>query len=281
MTTLVLGARGMLGRALARQLPAALAWDREELDLTDAPAVRAAIGPGTDVVYNAAADTRVDLCESDPAHLLVNDEAVGTLASRCREAGALLVHVSTDYVFDGKGTRPYREDDPVSPVNAYGRGKLAGERRALASGAEVLVVRTSWLFGVGGPSFPDTILKLAASGRGELRVVDDQRGRPTFASDLARALRLLVARGARGLVHFANAGETTWFGLAREVLARGGFPDVSVVPVATDEFPRPAPRPAFSVLDTSRYERLAGEAPRPHLDALDDYLAERAGREPA
>ena len=276
MSELILGAGGMLARGLAASRPHATPLGVAELDVTDAAALARAIVPGVSVVWNAAADTRVDNCESDPGHLAVNDVAVGEIARLCREAGALLVHVSTDYVFDGRPGRPWREDDPVDPVNAYGRGKLGGERRALASGAEVLVVRTSWVFAPGGVNFVDTILGLAESGRDELRVVDDQRGRPTFAPDLARALVKLVGSGARGLVHFANSGETTWYGLAREVLARAGFGGVRVLPCTSDEFPRPAARPANSVLDTSRYEALAGEAPRHHLEALDEHLRLRA-----
>ena len=276
MTELILGAGGMLARGLARLRPEARSLGIDELDVTDSAALARAIVPGVSVVWNAAADTRVDLCETDPGHLAVNDAAVGEIARLCRAAGALLDHVSTDYVFDGRPGRAWREDDPVDPVNAYGRGKLGGERRALASGAEVLVVRTSWVFAPGGVNFVDTILGLAASGREELKVVDDQRGRPTFAPDLARALVKLVSVGARGLVHFANAGETTWYGLAREALARAGFSGVSVVPCASDEFQRPAARPANSVLDTSRYEARTGEAPRHHLEALDEHLRLRA-----
>lgn len=276
MNELILGAGGMLARGLAALRPRARALGIAELDVTDAAALARVIVPGVSVVWNAAADTRVDLCESDPGHLAVNDVAVGEVARLCRDAGALLVHVSTDYVFDGRPGRPWREDDPVDPVNAYGRGKLGGERRALASGAEVLVVRTSWVFAPGGVNFVDTILGLAESGREELKVVDDQRGRPTYAPDLARALVKLVGSGARGLVHFANAGETTWYGLAKEALARAGFAAVRVLPCASDEFPRPAARPANSVLDTSRYEEMTGEAPRHHLEALDEHLRIRA-----
>ncbi|MFN7986097.1 MAG: dTDP-4-dehydrorhamnose reductase [Thermoanaerobaculia bacterium] len=276
MGELILGAGGMLARGLARLRPGARALGVAELDVTDGAALARAIVPGVSVVWNAAADTRVDLAESDPSHLAVNDVAVGEIARLCRDAGALLVHVSTDYVFDGRPGRPWREDDPVAPLNAYGRGKLGGERRALASGAEVLVVRTSWVFAPGGVNFVDTMLGLAASGRTELKVVDDQRGRPTFAPDLARALVRLAEVGARGLVHFANAGETTWYGLAKEALARGGYPNVRLVPCATSEFPRPAARPANSVLDTTRYERLAGEAPRHFTEALDEHLRLRA-----
>ena len=276
MGELILGAGGMLARGLARLRPGARALGIAELDVTDGAALARAIVPGVSVVWKAAADTRVDLAESDPSHLAVNDVAVGEIARLCREAGALLVHVSTDYVFDGRAGRPWREDDPVAPVNAYGRGKLGGERRALASGAEVLVVRTSWVFAPGGVNFVDTMLGLAASGKTELKVVDDQRGRPTFAPDLARALVRLVEVGARGLVHFANAGETTWYGLAKEALARGGYPGVRLVPCATSEFPRPAARPANSVLDTTRYQGLAGEAPRHFVEALDEHLRLRA-----
>jgi dTDP-4-dehydrorhamnose reductase len=276
LSQLILGAGGMLARGLARLLPDARALGVAELDVTDSAALGRAIVPGVSVVWNAAADTRVDLCESDPGHLAVNDVAVGEMARLCREAGALLVHVSTDYVFDGRPGPAWREDDPVAPVNAYGRGKLGGERRALASGAEVLVVRTSWVFAPGGVNFVDTILGLAEQGREELKVVDDQRGRPTFAPDLAGALVKLVEARARGLVHFANSGETTWYGLAKEALARAGHGGVRLVPCATSEFPRPAARPANSVLDTSRYERLAGEAPRPFTEALDEHLRVRA-----
>ncbi|HYN42216.1 MAG TPA: dTDP-4-dehydrorhamnose reductase [Thermoanaerobaculia bacterium] len=272
MTELILGAGGMLARGLARERPGARALGIGDLDITDAAALARAVVPGVSVVWNAAADTRVDLAETDPSHLAVNDVAVGVLAGLCRDVGALLVHVSTDYVFDGCAGRAWREDDPVAPINAYGRGKLGGERRALASGAEVLIVRTSWVFAPGGVNFVDTMLGLAASGNTELKAVDDQRGRPTFAPDLARALVKLVSAGARGIVHFANAGETTWFGLAKEALARGGYPNVKLVPCATAEFPRPAARPANSILDTSLYEKLTGQAPRHFTAALDEHL---------
>lgn len=280
MTVVVLGAGGMLGRALVAELPGAKALPRAACDVTDPAAVAEAIPPGTRVVYNAAAYTKVDLAESDPAHLAVNDVAVGLLAERCREVDALFVHVSTDYVFDGRGTRPRRESDPVDPLNAYGRGKLAGEGRALASGARALVVRASWLFGVGGPSFPEAILRQAEAGSRELKVVADQTGRPTATTDLARALRLLAESDARGVVHFANAGETTWFDFAREVLAAAGFSDVLVRPCPSTEYPRPARRPAYSVLDTAHYERLVGEKPRSWREAVAAFVAQRGAAQP-
>src|SRR5664280_210959 len=149
----------MLGRALGREFPEAERFTRAALDITDGVALRGALAPDTRLVLNAAADTRVDAAETDPHHVVVNAVAVGALAALCRKLDATLVHVSTDYVFSGKGIRPYREDDPVDPVNAYGRAKLMGERRAFEEGDEVLVLRTSWVFGMGGVNFVDTILK--------------------------------------------------------------------------------------------------------------------------
>jgi len=265
----------MLGRALGREFPAAERFTRAALDITDVPAVHAAVQPGVRLVLNAAADTRVDAAETDPHHNRVNHVAVGLLAARCSEIGATLVHVSTDYVFNGRSIRPYREDDPVDPLNAYGRGKLAGERRAFEEGDEVLVVRTSWIFGAGGSNFVDTILKRVEAGSRELSVVDDQVGRPTYAGDLAAAIRSLVDRRVTGIVHFANGGDATWYDLARESLRLSGRDDVALKPVATEEFPRPARRPRHSVLDTSLYERLTKVTPRHWHQALAAYLEER------
>ncbi len=265
----------MLGRALGREFPAAERFTHAALDITDVPAVHAALEPGVRLVLNAAADTRVDAAETDPHHTRVNHVAVGLLAARCSEIGATLVHVSTDYVFSGRAIRPYREDDPVDPVNAYGRGKLAGERRAFEEGDEVLVVRTSWVFGTGGANFVDTILKRVEAGGRELSVVNDQVGRPTFASDLAAAIRALVERRVTGIVHFANAGDATWHEVAREALRISGRADVALKPVATADFPRPARRPKHSVLDTALYERLTKTAPRPWGESLAAYLEER------
>jgi dTDP-4-dehydrorhamnose reductase len=273
--TVILGAGGMLGRALGREFPAAERFTHAALDITDVPAVHAALQPGVRLVLNAAADTRVDAAETDPHHTRVNHVAVGLLAARCAEIGSTLVHVSTDYVFSGRSIRPYREDDPVDPVNAYGRGKLAGERRAFEEGDEVLVVRASWVFGTGGVNFVDTILKRVEAGGRELAVVDDQVGRPTFAVDLAAAIRALVERRVTGIVHFANAGDATWYELAGEALRLSGHADVALKPVSTEEFPRPARRPIRSVLDTSLYERLTKNAPRPWREALAAYLEER------
>jgi dTDP-4-dehydrorhamnose reductase len=278
MAAIILGAGGMLGRALGAEYPDARRLTHAELDITDEAALLAAIVPGVDLVLNTAADTRVDQAESDPAHLQTNARAVGLLAERCRAVSALLVHVSTDYVFNGRGIRPYREDDPVDPVNAYGRGKRTGERLALETGGRVLVVRTSWVFGLGGSNFVDTVLKQAESGKKELRVVHDQVGRPTATPDLARAIRLLVEKGALGIAHFANAGETTWYDFAAEALRSAGWRDILVRPATSAEFVRPARRPAYSVLDTTLYERSVGERPRPWRTALAEYVTARAAQ---
>ena len=279
MRALILGSRGMLGRELAAEFPGSLGLDLPDLDIRDEAAVRAVLSAEKpDVVLNAAADTRVDLAESDASHLAVNDVAVGILANACRDGGIPLAHVSTDYVFSGRGARPWREDDPVDPVNAYGQGKLGGERRFLDSGVRGFIVRTSWLFGNHGPNFVDAILRQAESGRAELKVVADQEGRPTYAPDLARAIRLLVEKEANGLFHFANAGTITWYTFAREALRLACFEAVVVHPCTTADFPRPARRPAYSALDTTLFERTAGEKPRPFVDALSEYVAARSVR---
>jgi dTDP-4-dehydrorhamnose reductase len=222
-------------------------------------------------VVNCAAYTAVDDCETHEAEArAVNADAVEHLARGCDAVGAVLVQVSTDYVFDGAGSRPYREDDPVAPVSAYGRTKLLGERAA-ARAAEHLIVRTAWLYGRGGRHFVDAICGQIEGGTDPLRVVGDQRGSPTFCTDLAAAILDLVEVEARGIVHAVNRGATTWHGFAREVVRLLGA-GVEVVPVATDAFPRPAQRPAYSVLDTTRLDRLLGRSMPTWQDALARYL---------
>jgi dTDP-4-dehydrorhamnose reductase len=182
-----------------------------------------------------------------------------------------LVHVSTDYVFDGEGQRPYTENDAVAPRAVYGASKLEGEREAAAD-PRALVVRTSWLFGPGGPNFVTTMLRLIEGGQTPLRVVDDQVGAPTYTPFLARALWDLAAQNARGVIHYCNRDAASWCGFARAIVA-STRPETEVVPVTTDEFPRPAPRPRYSVLDTGRVERLLGRPVEPWLAGLSDYLA--------
>lgn len=258
---LVIGADGMLGRAWCEELSrAGVPFDAvtvAEVDLTRRGSVLSGVAQGHEVVINCAAYTDVDGAEADEEGATrVNGAGVGVLAERCRDIGALLVHYSTDYVFDGTARAPYRVDHETRPVNAYGRSKLAGEHAILRSGVEHLLIRTSWLYAPWGKNFVLTIAKLARE-RDSLRVVSDQRGRPTSAVQLAAQSRKLVEAGARGTFHVCDAGECTWFELAREVAARMS-PSCVVDPCTSAEFPRPAARPAYSVLDCSEAEAIAG-----------------------
>ncbi|QIS41477.1 dTDP-4-dehydrorhamnose reductase [Clavibacter capsici] len=270
---LVTGGGGMLGRDL---LPALAAHEvtaprRAELDITDEDAVRRAVA-GHDVVVNLAAYTAVDAAEEheDEARA-VNATGPGVLARAAAEAGARIVHVSTDYVFDGSATSPYPEDAPHAPVSAYGRTKAEGERLVLEghpTGASV--VRTAWLYGAGGPSFPSTMLRLAAS-HDTVSVVDDQRGQPTWTVDLAARLVELVDAGApAGVFHGTGSGETTWHGLARAVFAEAGLDPERVLPTDSASFVRPAPRPAYSVLGHDAWARVGLPPLRDWREALSD-----------
>ena len=272
----VTGADGQLGRALlaaaAARGVAAEGHDLDTLDITDARAVREAISwcrPAA--VINCAAFTAVDACEEREAEATaVNGDAVGHLAAACDLTDALLVQISTDYVFSGDAGRPYREEDPPAPVNAYGRGKLRGEEAA-ASAREHLIVRTAWLYGRGGANFVEAIRRQLEAGAGELSVVADQRGNPTFADDLAAALLGLIGAEARGVVHAVNEGETSWHGFAEEIVRRLGR-SAPVRRVTSDDLGLPARRPASSVLATDRLQAVLGR-PLPHWkDALGRYL---------
>jgi dTDP-4-dehydrorhamnose reductase len=262
---LVTGAGGMLGQDLLAVLKDTgfdvTAATRADLDITDADAVRAAVA-GHNVVVNAAAWTGVDAAETaEDAATAVNGTAVGHLAAACRDSGARLLQVSTDYVFDGRGTSPYPEDAPTAPVNAYGRGKLVGERAVLSLLPERgYVVRTAWLYGAGGRNFVATMLRLAGE-RDTLDVVDDQRGQPTWSYALARQLVALGSGDAPpGIYHGTAAGETTWFGLAREVFALRGLDPDRVRPTTSAAYVLPAPRPSYSVLGHDRWAAV-GMAP--------------------
>ena len=261
---LVTGAGGMLGQDLLAALDGqeVTARKRSDLDITSPDAVREAVA-GHDVVLNAAAWTDVDGAETaEAAATAVNGTAVAVLAEACRAAGARLVHVSTDYVFAGDATEPYREDAPTDPINAYGRGKLAGERAILATLPDTgYVVRTAWLYGAHGRNFVTTMLRLAAT-RETVDVVDDQRGQPTWSVDLAaRLVELGVAAGAPGGVYHGTAsGETTWFGLAQAVFAGAGLDPARVRPTGSAAFVRTARRPAYSVLGHDRWS-AAGLGP--------------------
>ena len=268
MTTwLVTGAAGMLGRDvvdLLDQRPDTkiVGLVRSELDITDGAAVRAAMAdhrPG--VVVNCAAWTAVDDAESKEADALrVNGDGVRALAAACAAARARLIHVSTDYVFDGAASAPYAEDAMPAPRSAYGRTKLAGERavRELLP-ASGYVVRTAWLYGAHGPNFVATMIRLAAE-RETVDVVADQRGQPTWSRDVAARIVALPDAAPPGIYHATSSGETTWYGLAKEVFRLLGADPDRVRPTTSDRFPRPAPRPAYSVLGHDAWHR-AGLAP--------------------
>jgi dTDP-4-dehydrorhamnose reductase len=276
---LVTGAAGMLGSDLAPALAAAghevFARPKSDLDVTDAKDVLRTVRElAPDVVVNCAAFTKVDDCETDPLAFEVNGKAVAHLAGACGRFGAQLVQISTDFVFDGAKGTPYVEDDPVNPVSAYGRTKRAGEEAALRLPGN-LVVRASWLFGRSGWNFVEAILKQAEGGKRRLSVVVDQVGRPTSTTDLSEAIAALLETGTSGIYHFANRGEVSWNEFAREILWRAGRRDVEVEATTSDALARPARRPAYSVLDTGKYERLTGRPIRPFQEPLAEYLAMR------
>ena len=257
MRVLITGAAGMLGRDLIGASVdagnAVAALPRAELEITDPEAVRSAVHAARpDVVFNCAAYTNVDGCETNvETAFAVNAEGAGNVARVCAEAGAWIVHVSSDYVFDGSKREPYVESDAPGPLSQYGRSKLAGERAvAQAAPNAHTIVRSSWLFGAHGPCFPSTILRLAAE-RDQLSVVDDQVGCPTFTAHLAGAVLALGAERAVGVVHVAAGGHCSWYEFAEAIVEAAGVA-CEVKPAGTDDLDRPAPRPAYSVLRSER-----------------------------
>ena len=274
---LILGAGGQLGAELARVCAElgdeVVAAPRDQVDIADGARLRDVVRsqrPG--VVFNTAAYTAVDRAESEPDRAeLVNGRAVGRLAEVCRDLVVPVVHFSTDYVFDGTATGPIPEDAPTSPLNTYGLSKLHGEQALLKSGADGYVVRTSWVYGATGTNFVRTVLRITRE-TGEIAVVDDQIGAPTWARDLAVASRRLVEIAPPGVYHLSNSGQCTWFDVATAVVGFAGI-DARVRPVATADYPTAAKRPAYSVLANRRWADL-GEPPlRPWNEALEEYVA--------
>jgi len=261
--------------ALAERDESFLALTKSDLDIMNQRAVAKVVADEKPaIIVNCAAYTKVDAAEENERIAnAINGSSVEFLAYAANEVGALLVQISTDFVFDGSKRTPYEINDAPHPVSAYGRSKLLGEQAATHA-EKNLIVRTSWLFGVNGPNFVESIRNQIRKGTDLLRVVDDQRGRPTYTPHLASAIVRLAQLDTRGIVHYADAGECSWFDFAKTIVEESGA-EVRMKPVSTDDFPRPAKRPAYSVLSTERYERVTGIAPESWRDGLREYLIRR------
>jgi dTDP-4-dehydrorhamnose reductase len=297
---LVTGAGGQVGAATARMLAGladVTAHDRASLDLSDASQLSARIREARpDVIVNAAAYTAVDRAESEPDRArAVNAVAPGIIAAEAKSLGALLVHFSTDYVFDGTKGEPYVEEDAPAPLGVYGRTKLDGERAVAQSGCAHVILRTAWVYGPTGKNFMLTMLRLAEKG-GPLRVVSDQRGAPTTSTQLARAVAQLLGgvsidpgsvdrvKASAGLYHATASGETTWHGFATAIYeerarrSQGAFTPPQVNAITTAEFPTPAKRPAYSVLSSAKLERTFGVRLGPWREGLVEAISVLAAR---
>ncbi len=275
---MIIGGSGILGQELVREWSNAdvVAPTSHEVDIRNAESLREAVRRHKpEWIVLTAAYTDVDGCETNVEHAFaINRDGPLNVAQAARENGARLLFISSDYVFDGTKATPYEIDDPRNPQSVYGRTKTEAEVKLLELMPECCIVRTSWLFGIGGKCFPDTILKLAAS-RPALDVVNDQRGCPTYAADLAKAIVQLCEKNARGIVHVTNADDCTWFEFAQDIVSSAGLA-TAVRPVSSDQFPRPARRPAYSVLSPDSLHAFGIEMPS-WQDALGRYLKQRRG----
>jgi dTDP-4-dehydrorhamnose reductase len=279
MRVLIFGATGLVGQALMRE------WQGDEVvglgskdaDIRSGEQVGAAIRKhDPDWVVLAAAYTDVDGCETHAELAFdINSRGAATVAKVSAQAGTRVVFLSTDYVFDGTKNQPYETDDPLSPQSIYGKSKAAAEVEIRKVHAEACILRTSWVYGVDGKCFPDTILKLAQT-RKELDVVDDQRGSPTYTVDLARTIIQLCRKNATGIVHVTNRGDCTWYDFASAIVKAAGL-SVRVQPTSSERFVRPAKRPKYSVLSSRSLEPYGIQMP-PWQDALERYLEERRFR---
>ena len=269
---LVVGANGMLGRDLMAQLGnRGQGVDIADIDITSPESVFKVIGElKPEVIINCAAYTDVDGCESaaDTA-MAVNGEGVAYLAMACKDTGALLVHISSDYVFDGGKGTPYVENDAPCPLSVYGESKLAGEMNAAFS-PEHLIVRTQWLYGINGKNFVETMLRMGAE-KSELTVVDDQIGSPTWTVDLSHAIIALIDSGCRGVYHAANSEYCSWNGFSKAIFEESGL-NVVVRPMTTTELNRPARRPLYSTLDCTKLSSETGYHPQSWRKALQEYM---------
>lgn len=276
MRVLVFGAAGQVGEEVVSLAIAAggevVALSRADHDVTDTDATRQRIEETrADLVVNASAYTAVDRAEGEPElAMAINGRAPGVMSEASAAAGSTFLHYSTDYVFDGSATAPIPEDAAPSPLGVYGRSKLAGEEAVRAAGGRAFIARTAWVYGLRGSNFIRTVLRVTRA-QGQMRVVDDQRGSPTWARDLAAASLRLVEVGSPGTYHLTNGGECTWFELARAVVEIAAV-TAEVVPITTADYPTPARRPAYSVLANRRWEEL-GEPPlRPWREAVTEFI---------
>ena len=294
----IVGSNGQLGWELVRQGNTLgrkmLALGSADIDVTRSESIAGCLKAGSvQLVINAAAYTAVDLAETEKKRAFeVNRDGPANLAGFCARAGIPLIHVSTDYVFDGSKADAYREDDPVAPIGVYGQSKAAGETEVRRISPRHLIVRTAWLYGVHGHNFVKTMLRLRREKK-TIKVVDDQTGCPTYAADLARAILLMtdhILGGKKtcwGTYHYCGAGSVTWCGFAKaifEIAAKHEAVDTpKVIPITSAEYPTPVKRPANSVLDCSKIENQFGIQPRPWIDSLTDmidtlYLSSSSGR---
>ncbi len=276
MRILLLGHKGMLGSDLFLKLSVqheVIGMDKKEIDIVSPDeCVQAIKETAPSVVINAAAYTNVDGCETaEEECFAVNAEAVKNIAQACRNKNIRIIHFSTDYVFDGAAQQPYKEDDQCNPVNAYGASKLAGERYLQSLADDYLLIRTSWLYGVKGKNFVQTILEKAKT-TSTLSVVDDQVGSPTYTKDLAAAVDLLISQNLKGIFHLTNRGSCSWYQFAVKILQESGLDDAKVIPIKSNQLPRPALRPAYSVLSMQKFISATGKTMQPWQLALQDYL---------
>jgi dTDP-4-dehydrorhamnose reductase len=276
MKILIVGSRGMLGTDLMEAFSSvhdATGIDLPELDITQLEQCQAKLKEfRADAIINAAAFTQVDACESrEKEAFLANGHGAGNLAIAAASTGAMLVHYSTDYVFDGQKEAAYVEEDLPNPQNVYGKSKLLGETLIREHCPNHLILRTSWLFGPNGSNFIRTIANAAGKGN-PLRVVNDQRGSPSYSKDLAAHTRMMIAAGCRSTYHVTNSGCCTWYELASEALVWAGMKSIPIAPVSSSEFPRPALRPANSILANARLERDGLPLMRPWQAAVREYV---------
>jgi dTDP-4-dehydrorhamnose reductase len=282
MKILLLGHKGMLGSDLLTQMRLhheVVGMDQEEIDITSAADCAKAIeDTAPQIIINAAAYTNVDGCETAKEECFaVNAEAVKNIADTCRNKNIRIVHFSTDYVFNGSGSAPYKEDDNCDPINTYGASKLAGEKYLQSLAKNYIIIRTAWLYGANGKNFVRTILEKAKTTP-KLTVVDDQVGSPTSTKDLAAAVDHLIEKNAQGIFHVTNRGSCSWYQFAVKILQEAGLDDVEVSPIKSDQLVRAAKRPANSVMSMQKFIAITGKAMQPWQLGLQDYLESMKSR---